>query len=118
MNATHKFCSKCGAHKPLAEFKRLLTRGQMQGRGYLGHVRMEIESKLCKACQPKPKTIDQLTIKQIQTRVATGDINQVLADSIIKERLATSNQRRSAKTSERWAKLQHKAWQEIGRAHV
>ena len=113
MNTTHKFCAKCGAHKPLAEFKRLLTRAQMKARGYLGHVRMEIESKLCKACQPKPKTIEQLTIKQIRTRVSTGDINEMLAESIIKERLATVNQRRSAKTSARWAQIHHKAWQDL-----
>ena len=113
MNTTHKFCSKCGAHRPLADFKRLLTRAQMKARGYLGHVRMEIESKLCKDCQPRAKPLEQLTIKQLRNRVASGDLNEMLADSIIKERRASVNARRARATSSRWAQLQHGVWKTL-----
>ena len=113
MNTTHKFCSKCGAHRPLADFKRLLTRAQMKARGYLGHVRMEIESKLCKDCQPRSKPLEQLTIKQLRNRVVSGDLNELLADSIIKERRESINARRARATSSRWAQLQHKEWQRM-----
>lgn len=113
MSDTHKFCSECGVLKPLAEFKRLLTRAQTKARGYAGTHRVEIDSKLCKSCQPKPKPLHKLTKKELLNKVASGDVNSFLADSVLKERAATVNERRSAKTSARWAEKQKKEWQKL-----
>lgn len=113
MSDTHKFCADCGAFKPRAEFKRLLTRAQSKARGYVGTHRVEIDSKLCKSCQPKPKPLEKLTKKELLNKVASGDVNSFLADSIIKERAATVNARRSAKTSARWGEKQKKEWQNL-----
>ena len=110
MQPNLKMCTKCGVFKPPAEFKRLLTRAQTIARGYAGVHRVEIESSMCKDCQPKPKPLHKLSKKDLHNKVEAGDINQFLADSIIKERAATVNQRRSAKTKTRWAEMQSKEW--------
>jgi hypothetical protein len=113
MSDTHKFCSSCGVLSPLADFKRLLTRAQTKARGYVGTHRVEIDSKLCKHCQPKPKPLEKLSKKELLNKVASGDAHVFLVDSIIKERAATVNDRRSAKTSARWAEKQKKEWQKL-----
>lgn len=108
-----KMCSSCGVFQPRPNFKRLLTRAQSIARGYVGTHRVEIESKLCKNCQPKPKPLHKLTKKELHNKVESGDVNQFVADSIIKERHATVNQRRAAKTSARWAAVQSKEWRKL-----
>ena len=113
MSDTHKFCASCGVLSPLAEFKRLLTRAQSKARGYVGTHRVEIDSKLCKHCQPKPKPLEKLTKKELLNKVASGDVHVFLADSIIKARASSVNERRSAKTSARWAEKQKKEWQKL-----
>lgn len=113
MSDTHKFCSQCGGYKPRVEFKRLLTRAQTKARGYVGHHRVEIDSKLCKSCQPRAKPVERLTKKEILNRVAAGDMHPMIAEGIIRERDETVNQRRAAKTASRWAALQHKEWQKL-----
>lgn len=113
MSDNHKFCSQCGGFKPHAQFKRLLTRAQTKARGYVGNHRVEIDSKLCKDCQPKAKPIERLSKKEIRNRVAAGDMHPMIADGIIREREETVNQRRAAKTASRWAELQHKEWQKL-----
>jgi hypothetical protein len=113
MSDTHKFCSKCGVLKPNAEYKRRLTRAQSKARGHVGTHRLEIESKMCKDCQPKPKPLYKLTKKELLNKAASGDVNVFLANSIIKDRVATANDRRSAKTSERWADKQKQEWQKL-----
>ena len=113
MSDTHKFCADCGAFRPHADFKRLLTRAQTKARGYVGHHRVEIDSKLCKDCQPKPKPVERLTKKEIRNRVAAGDMHPMIADGIIKERDESVNQRRAAKTTSRWADLQSAEWRKL-----
>lgn len=113
MSDTHKFCASCGVLSPLADFKRLLTRAQTKARGYVGTHRVEIDSKLCKHCQPKPKPLEKMTKKELLNKVASGDVHSFLADSILKERAETVNDRRSAKTSARWAEKQKKEWQNL-----
>lgn len=108
-----KMCSECGVFQPPANFKRLLTRAQTVARGYVGTHRVEIESKMCKNCQPKPKPLHKLTKKELHNKVESGDVNKFVAESIIKERLDTVNQRRAAKTSARWAAVQSKEWRKL-----
>lgn len=113
MQPNLKMCAKCGVFKPPAEFKRLLTRAQTIARGYAGIHRVEIESSMCKDCQPKPKPLHKLTKKELHNKVEAGDVNKFLAESIIQDRIDTMNQRRAAKTSERWASAQSKEWRKL-----
>lgn len=113
MEHTDKLCAQCGMLKPHAQFKRLLTRAQTKARGYVGHHRVEIDSKLCKDCQPKAKPVERLTKKEIHNRMVAGDMHPMIAEGIIRERDATVNQRRAAKTASRWAELQSKEWRKL-----
>lgn len=116
MEHTDKLCAQCGMLKPHAHFKRLLTRAQTKARGYVGHHRVEIDSKLCKDCQPKAKPVERLTKKEIRNRVAAGDMHPMIAEGIIRERDETVNQRRAAKTASRWADLQSAEWRKLIKA--
>jgi hypothetical protein len=115
MQHEDKLCAQCQRIKPHAQFKRLLTRAQTKARGYVGNHRVEIDSKMCKDCQPKAKPIERLTKKELRNRVAAGDLHQMLADGVIKERNETVNQRRAAKMSSRWAERQGEAWRTLVR---
>lgn len=108
-----KPCADCGILQPPANFKRLLTRAQSKARGYAGVFRVEIESKLCKNCQPKPKPLHKLTKKELHNKVESGDVRKIFADSIIQDRNDTANQRRASKTSARWAAVQSKEWRKL-----
>lgn len=116
MEHMDKLCAQCGMLKPHAHFKRLLTRAQTKARGYVGHHRVEIDSKLCKDCQPKAKPVERLTKKEIRNRVAAGDMHPMIAEGIIRERDETVNQRRAAKTASRWADLQSAEWRKLIKA--
>jgi hypothetical protein len=116
MEYEDKLCAQCQRIKPHAQFKRLLTRAQSKARGYVGHHRVEIDSKLCKDCQPKLKPVERLTKKEIRNRVAAGDMHPMIGEGIIKERDDTVNQRRAAKTASRWADLQSVEWRKLIKA--
>lgn len=91
-------CVQCKSIKPLADFKRRLTRAQSRARGYAGNVHLEIESSQCSACRPKPKKVRDLSNKELRNKVASEDLNQFIADSLIKARAerAKAAQRRAA----------------------
>ena len=72
-------CTQCRAVKPMAEFKRTLTRAQSLARGYAGTHKVDIESTLCSVCQPKPKPISKLSRRELQTRAASGDLHPLIA---------------------------------------
>lgn len=116
MEYADKMCVQCKLIKPHADFKRLLTRAQTKARGYVGHHRVEIDSKMCKDCQPKAKPIERLSKKEIRNRVAAGDMHPMIAEGIIKDRDESVNQRRAAKTATRWAELQSKEWRKLIKA--
>lgn len=86
MQKDYKKCAKCGADKPLAQFKRRLSRAQMQARGMKGEVLMTISSKNCKDCQPKRTPPRKQTPKQLHNMVVSGDISEPRAKEILAER--------------------------------
>jgi len=81
-----KQCRKCGEIKPLAEFKRRLTKAQSIARGYTGAVFLEIESSMCKPCQPKPKPPTRMTKKELHNKVMSGDVHPVIAELVLDRR--------------------------------
>ena len=103
-------CPSCHTIKPLKEFTRRLTRGEAARRGYAGNVMVEVESSLCKSCQPKRKPMSKQTNKALLSKVSTGDLNQFIYESTIKRRKANALalQRRAA--SARWDKERAKPW--------
>ena len=100
-----KTCAKCGESRPLNDFTYLATYAQSKAWGRAGNVRMEITSKLCKACRPKRKPTSKLTKKDLHNKVQTGDLNAYLAQNllIIKQRTAHNKQAMAAR--KRWLKV-------------
>jgi len=86
MQKNYKKCNKCGTEKPVAQFKRRLSRAQMHARGMKGEVLMTITSKNCKDCQPKRKPPSKQTPKQLHNMVVSGDISEARAKQILAER--------------------------------
>lgn len=74
-----KTCAKCGQSHPISHFTYLATYAQSKAWGRAGNVRMELESKNCKACRPKRKPKAKLSAKEIHNRVQTGDMNVLMA---------------------------------------
>jgi hypothetical protein len=101
---THKTCKKCTASKPLAEFKRRLTKVQSIARGYAGAVRLEIESSLCKDCQPKPKAPSKMTRKELYTKMRSGDVHPALGEGLLERRKISAKIKQGMSSHNRWLK--------------
>jgi len=103
-----KTCAKCGESRPLNDFTYLATYAQSKAWGRAGNVRMEITSKLCKACRPKRKPTSKLTKKDLHNKVQTGDLNAYLAQSLLVVRQRDAHNKQSLSSRKRWLK----AWKE------
>jgi hypothetical protein len=101
---THKPCKKCGESKPLADFKRKLTRAQALARGYKGERLVTIESSMCKPCQPRKRKLTELTAKELQNRVAHNDISVLDKRLILEERKRMHVVNSAIATRNRWVK--------------
>lgn len=99
---THKTCKKCGESKPLATFKRTLTRAQALARGYKGERLVTIESSMCKPCQPRKRKLTELTAKELQNRVAHNDISVLDKRLILEERKRMHVVNSAIATRNRW----------------
>lgn len=108
-----RLCSKCGRVKPLAEFKRKLSRAQSMARGHAGNFRLEIESTMCKACQPREKSYSEMTRKEIENRIATGDIHALVAKEVLekRQRALAAEQRRYI--SQAWKAARTESWSSV-----
>ena len=103
-------CAKCNDVKPLSEFKRKLSRMQSQARGYVGAVALEIESSMCKACQPKAKPLKELPKKTLKNRAATGDTRPYIVNEILAERKANKVTSGRIASLKRWRKVYDEQW--------
>jgi len=103
-----KTCAKCGESRPLKEFTYLATYAQSKAWGRAGNVRMEITSKLCKACRPKRKPTSKLTKKDLHNKVQTGDLNAYLAQNLLIVRQRDAHNKQAIASRKRWLK----AWKE------
>ena len=103
-----KTCAKCGESHPLNQFTYLATYAQSKAWGRAGNVRMEITSKLCKACRPKRKPTSKLTKKDLHNKVQTGDLNAYLAQSLLVVRQRDAHNKQGMASRKRWLK----AWKE------
>lgn len=103
-------CTKCNAIKPLAEFKRRLSRMQSQARGYVGAHALEIESSMCKACQPKAKPLKEKTQRTLKNMAATGDARPYIVNEILAERKANKVKSGRIASVKRWRKVHDAQW--------
>lgn len=99
-----KTCAKCGESRPLKEFTYLATYAQSKAWGRAGNVRMEITSKLCKACRPKRKPTSKLTKKDLHNKVQTGDLNAYLADKLLIVKQRDAHNKQAIASRKRWLK--------------
>lgn len=103
-------CTKCNAVKPLAEFKRRLSRAQSQARGYAAVHALEIESSMCKACQPKPKSLKEKTKRELKTMAESGDARPYIVNEILAERKANKVKSGRLASVKRWRKVHEAQW--------
>jgi len=113
MQKDYKNCAKCGVSKPLAQFKRRLSRAQMQARGMKGEVLMTIISKNCKDCQPKRTPPRKQTPKQLHNMVVSGDISELKAKQILEERQRMARLIMSKARYEAWVDQWRKELKEV-----
>ena len=99
-----KTCAKCGESHPLNQFTYLATYAQSKAWGRAGNVRMEITSKLCKACRPKRKPTSKLTKKDLHNKVQTGDLNAYLAQNLLIIKQRTAHNKQAISSRKRWLK--------------
>jgi len=101
---TEKRCKKCGEDKPIADFKRQLSRAQAKAQGYKGAFLVTIESPNCKACRPRKRKLTELSAKELQNRVESGDISELDRRIILEKRDAMNAIKRREGTTNRWIK--------------
>jgi len=100
----NKTCTMCGEIKPVAEFKRTLTLAQSAH--YLRRVsvktRTSVISVRCKDCWQNSKRKSKLTRKDIQNKVASGDMHSVTAEIELRKRKDELPKIRSRIMKEYW----------------
>jgi hypothetical protein len=103
-------CAKCGKIKPAKEFKRKLTKAQSRARGHMGNVALEIESSMCKSCQPRLKDVQHLTTQELHNRVSAGDLNPTIAKTLIEKRDRQARAAMRAAAKRAWDNVRTEPW--------
>lgn len=101
----NKICAKCGESHPPSHFKYRATYAQSKAWGRAGNVRMEIESKLCKNCRPKRKSVTKLTKKELHNKVQTGDMNAYIARQAAAKLDRDAKNKQAISSRKRWLKV-------------
>lgn len=103
-NQVQKTCTMCKETKPQAEFMRRLTLAQTAH--YLRRAsiktRTSVISTRCKDCWRNSKRKTPLTRKQIQNKVASGDMHSVTAEIELRKRKEELPKIRSRIMKEYW----------------
>lgn len=107
---THLNCPKCGALKPRADFKRILSRAQAKQVGYSGERRVPITSSLCRECRPKRKPAAKLTRKELLNRIQGGDIHPVVGQAMLTQRTEDGKAKMSQAIRRAWNTARRATW--------
>lgn len=101
-----KSCTNCKQTKPKKEFHRVLTLAQ--SRALLKKpelkTRHTLYSTLCRSCRNQRKRRTPLSIKEIRTKITTGDIHQAIGENLIKQKREALPRKRSKVMKEYWQK--------------
>lgn len=109
---THSVCASCKQVKPLKDFKMMSTNAQAISWGYKRAI--EIISKNCKECRRPRKKIEHLTLKEIQSKLATGDIKGGAYGNLIKKNKEDEIRRkRRESVQQRWHTIRAKDWAKL-----
>ena len=63
---------------------------------------MTLESKNCKDCRPKRKSVNQLTKKEIHNRVRSGDMNMFTAKILRSKQILAERNKQAIASRKRW----------------
>ena len=101
-----KLCASCGESKPSKDFNRRLTIAQ--SRAVLNNPKINSRyiatSKNCSECRQQRKRRTPLSVQDIKNKMATGDINRILGEAIVKQKIQAIPRRRSKIMKEYWEK--------------
>lgn len=115
MTVREKQCIKCGEFKPSTEFKRKLTIAQ--SRAVLRNPKINkpyiADSKRCKACQSELKRHTPLSIKEIKTKISTGDIHPVIGQFKVEQMERAIPKMRSRVMKLTWQKRKAKPLKQL-----
>ena len=102
-------CAKCKQAKPIADFKTKSTNAQAQAWGYKRAI--EIVSKNCKACRKPRKKVRDMTLKEIQNKIASGDIfSHAIGELAKQQRIAKGKRGITEGLVKRWKNKRAKDW--------
>lgn len=112
-------CSSCGETKPKKEFHRILTLAQSRAmlRNPNLKTRHTLYSKLCRSCRSQRKRRTPLSIKEIRSKITSGDMHATLGEALIKDKREAIPQKRSKVMKEYWQK-KRTGWVEILKANL
>lgn len=104
--SSSKLCTSCNETKPLKEFKRRLSLAQTRAflRQPNATTRYWTASKRCKDCQTQLKRYKPLTIKQIRSKITSGDMHQIVGEEKIKLMRQAIPKKRAKVMKEYWEK--------------
>ena len=109
---THSLCPSCNEVKPLKDFKTMSSNAQAKAWGY--NRAIEILSKNCKRCRRPKKKLNELTLKELHTRITSGDIKGGAFGQMLKEdKIAESKRKKREAVEKRWKTVRAKAWTDL-----
>jgi len=105
-NSPTKTCASCNETKPKKEFHRVLTLAQSRALLKKPNLttRHTLYSTLCRTCRNQRKRRTPLSIKQIRTKITTGDINPIIGQALIDEKKQAIPKARARVMKEYWQK--------------
>jgi hypothetical protein len=65
---------------------------------------MTLESKNCKTCRPKRKSVSQLTKKEIFNKVRSGEMNMFTAKILLSKQMLAERNKQAIASRKRWLK--------------
>jgi hypothetical protein len=113
MTVEEKECTRCNQTKNIKQFKKRLTLAQTKAflKQPNATTRFITTSTTCKQCRAKRSK--PLTIKQIRTKISTGDMHPVKGELKIKQMVESLPKRRSKVMKEYWQKKKAKPNNEL-----
>lgn len=117
-NHVQKTCTMCGETKPISEYKRKLSKRQSLAllKRTSINTPLTVISSRCKTCWTVTKRRTPLSIKDIQNKIASGDIKRVAGEILIKQKRTTLNARRSRVMKEYWQGIKDKHIKDLNTA--
>jgi len=114
-----KVCTSCSQTKPKKEFHRVLTLAQSRALLKKPNLttRHTLYSTLCRSCRNQRKRRTPLSIKDIRSKITTGDMNKTIGEALIAEKKVAIPKVRSKIMKEYWQKKRD-GWVDVLKANL